>query len=113
MYLDDASLLCSIEPPNDVNSFCCQEDSGILFIAGKSYSSFISLFTPSISLFFSPISYFLIGEQPKIHTYYLPFLGSAPEWCCFLDNVTLELEKTKEKPVYQVSIHFYQFVITI
>lgn len=71
---DTSSLLCSIEPPNDINGFAAKEDSGILFIA---------------------------GDQPKIHTYYLPFMGPAPEWCCFLDNITLELEKTKEKPVYQ------------
>jgi ribosome biogenesis protein ENP2 len=39
-------------------------------------------------------------DQPKMDSYYVPYLGLAPKWCSFLDNITEELEErdvTREK----------------
>lgn len=38
----------------------------------------------------------LACEEAKIHTYYIPGLGAAPNWCSFLDNVTVRRKIEKE-----------------
>ncbi|XP_071438610.1 nucleolar protein 10 [Hetaerina americana] len=43
---------------------------------------------------------FIANEQPKILTYYIPSLGPAPKWCCFLDNLTEEMEENVSDVVY-------------
>jgi len=32
-------------------------------------------------------------DQPKMESYYVPALGTAPRWCSFLENITEELEE--------------------
>lgn len=36
---------------------------------------------------------FVAAEQPKILSFFIPSLGTAPKWCSFLDNLTEELEE--------------------
>lgn len=33
------------------------------------------------------------GEQSKVQSFYCPVLGTAPQWCSFLENITEELEE--------------------
>lgn len=33
--------------------------------------------------------------------YFVPGLGPAPKWCTFLENITEELEETKNYSVYE------------
>lgn len=63
----------SIEPGPDLNNMCLVPESGLIFIA---------------------------NEAPKIFTYYIPSLGTAPKWCAFLDNLTEELEESSTQTVY-------------
>ncbi|KAK7504031.1 hypothetical protein BaRGS_00004763 [Batillaria attramentaria] len=63
----------SIEPGPDLNNLCLVPESGLIFIA---------------------------NEAPKILTYYIPSLGTAPKWCAFLDNLTEELEESSTQTVY-------------
>lgn len=58
-------VLVAIEPDADVNHLCEIGSSGVLFAA---------------------------VEAPKVKTFYVPALGTAPKWCAFLDNFTEELE---------------------
>ena len=44
--------------------------------------------------------FFLANESPKIHTYFIPMLGTAPKWCSFLDNLTEELEENPVQELY-------------
>lgn len=39
--------------------------------------------------------FFLANEDSKILSYFIPSIGPAPKWCCFLDNITEELEESK------------------
>ncbi|XP_041358765.1 nucleolar protein 10-like isoform X2 [Gigantopelta aegis] len=63
----------AIEPGTDLNDLCQVPSSGLLFMA---------------------------NEAPKIMTYYIPSLGTAPRWCSFLDNLTEELEESSTLTVY-------------
>ncbi|XP_067679479.1 nucleolar protein 10-like [Haliotis asinina] len=63
----------AIEPGTDLNDFCQVPDSGLLFMA---------------------------NEAPKIYSFYIPSLGTAPRWCSFLDNLTEELEESSTPTVY-------------
>ena len=36
---------------------------------------------------------FVAAEQPKVLSFFIPSLGTAPKWCSFLDNLTEELEE--------------------
>ncbi|KAK7099871.1 nucleolar protein 10-like [Littorina saxatilis] len=63
----------SIQPETDLNSMCLVPESGLIFIA---------------------------NEAPKILTYYIPSLGTAPKWCAFLDTLTEELEESEHQSVY-------------
>lgn len=38
---------------------------------------------------------FVAAEQPKVLSYFIPALGTAPHWCSFLDNLAEELEEEK------------------
>ncbi|XP_076441334.1 nucleolar protein 10-like [Babylonia areolata] len=63
----------SIEPESDLNSLCVVPESGLVLMA---------------------------NEAPKILTYYVPSLGTAPKWCAFLDTLTEELEESEHQSVY-------------
>ena len=63
----------AIEPGTNLNDLCLLPDSGLLFMA---------------------------NEAPKVLTYYIPALGTAPKWCSFLDNLTEELEENSDTIVY-------------
>ncbi|VDI21869.1 ribosome biogenesis protein ENP2 [Mytilus galloprovincialis] len=63
----------AIEPGTDLNDLCVVPGSGLLFMA---------------------------TEAPKVLTYYIPSIGTAPKWCSFLDNLTEELEESSETQVY-------------
>ncbi|XP_048256625.1 nucleolar protein 10-like isoform X1 [Haliotis rufescens] len=70
----------AIEPGTDLNDFCQVPESGLMFMA---------------------------NEAPKLYTYYIPSLGTAPRWCSFLDNLTEELEESSTPSVYDD----YKFVM--
>lgn len=36
---------------------------------------------------------FIAAEQPKILSFFIPSMGTAPRWCSFLDNLAEELEE--------------------
>lgn len=59
---DTGANFCGIEPTADINDVCVMKNSGLLFVA---------------------------AEQPKMFSYYIPELGPAPDWCSFLDNLTV------------------------
>ncbi|KAJ8307863.1 hypothetical protein KUTeg_014586 [Tegillarca granosa] len=63
----------AIEPGTDLNDLCLIPESGLLFMA---------------------------NEAPKLLTYYIPAMGTAPRWCSFLDNLTEELEESSSAIVY-------------
>lgn len=63
----------AIEPGTSLNDLCLVPGSGLVFMA---------------------------NEAPKVLTYYLPALGTAPRWCSFLDNLTEELEENTAATVY-------------
>lgn len=63
----------AIEPGTDLNDLCLIPESGLLFLA---------------------------NEAPKLLTYYIPAMGTAPKWCSFLDNLTEELEESSSAIVY-------------
>ncbi|KAH9489633.1 Nucleolar protein 10, partial [Bulinus truncatus] len=65
--------LTAIEPGVNLNQLCLVQNSGLLFMA---------------------------NEAPKILTYFIPALGSAPRWCSSLDSMTEELEEKAESSVY-------------
>lgn len=50
--------------------------------------------------------FFMANEGVQMHTYYIPQLGPAPQWCSFLDNLTEEME---EKPADSVYLN-YRFI---
>ena len=39
-------------------------------------------------------------EKPQLSIHYIPQLGHAPRWASFLDNLTEELEESKEVGIY-------------
>ncbi len=59
----------AIEPGTGLNELCLLPGCGMMFIA---------------------------NEGPKILTYFMPSLGTAPKWCAFLDNITEELEEDSQ-----------------
>ncbi|KFM59426.1 Nucleolar protein 10, partial [Stegodyphus mimosarum] len=63
----------TIQAPAHLNDLCFVPDTGLLFLA---------------------------NEDKKILTYFIPSIGPAPQWCCFLDNITEELEESKQDAVY-------------
>ncbi|KAK3084770.1 hypothetical protein FSP39_018588 [Pinctada imbricata] len=72
-HRDTGKPYTAIEPGTNLNDLCLLPDSGLLFMG---------------------------NEAPKILTYYLPALGTAPKWCSFLDNLTEELEENNDQAVY-------------
>ncbi|KAL8582117.1 hypothetical protein ACOMHN_004037 [Nucella lapillus] len=72
-HRDTGKPYTSIHAESDLNSFCVVPESGLVFMA---------------------------NEGPKILTYYIPSLGTAPKWCAFLDTLTEELEETEHQSVY-------------
>lgn len=72
---DDGSLFTNIEPKAEINDIeICGDGSGMIF-------------APS--------------DQEKIGTYFVPALGHAPKWCTFLEQLTEELEETKQTTLYE------------
>ncbi|KAL5017663.1 hypothetical protein ScPMuIL_007252 [Solemya velum] len=63
----------AIEPGTNLNDLCSVPGSGLIFMG---------------------------NEAPKVLTYYIPALGTAPKWCSFLDNLTEELEENNSQSVY-------------
>lgn len=63
----------AVEPGTNLNDLCLVPGSGLMFMA---------------------------NEAPKVLTYYIPSLGTAPKWCSFLDNLTEELEENTAAMVY-------------
>lgn len=59
----------NIETPSFINDVCLVPRSGLFIFA---------------------------CEQSRLLSYFLPKLGPAPSWCSFLDNLTEELEETKQ-----------------
>jgi ribosome biogenesis protein ENP2 len=72
---DSGKLFTNIEPKNGINDIELPGDgNGLLFAA---------------------------QEQAKVGTYFIPQLGPAPKWCSFLENLTEELEESKNTSVYE------------
>ncbi len=55
-------IFANIEPGSDINDTCLIKDTGLVMMG---------------------------GEYSKIHIFYVPALGPAPDWCSFLDNLTV------------------------
>ncbi|CAI5760442.1 unnamed protein product [Candida verbasci] len=70
---DTGKPFASMEPTVDINDICHVPNSGMFFLA---------------------------NEGIPMHTYYIPNLGPAPQWCSFLDNVTEELEEKPSDSIY-------------
>lgn len=72
---NDGKLMTFIESGSDTlfNNLCHVPNSGLTFIA---------------------------NENTKVLAYYIPTLAPAPRWCSFLDNLTEELEESKQDTVY-------------
>lgn len=70
---DTGKAFTSIEPGTNLNDLCLLPKSGMIFMA---------------------------NEAPKVLSYYIPSLGTAPKWCSFLDNMTEELEENTADMVY-------------
>ena len=71
---DSGRLFTNIEPKTAVNSFEVCGDTGLVLVP---------------------------QEQKKIGTYFIPSLGNAPKWCAFLENLTEEMEESKETSAYE------------
>ena len=64
----------NIETKNDINDFETYGDSGMFFFA---------------------------CESAKMEIYFVPGIGHAPKWSSFLENITEELEETKNYSAYE------------
>lgn len=64
----------NIEPKHEINDFESFQDSGMFFFA---------------------------CESEKMEIYFVPGIGPAPKWASFLENITEELEETKNYSVYE------------
>ena len=42
----------------------------------------------------------MASEQPKLQIFYVPFLGPAPRWAAFIDNMTEELEEGRNQQTF-------------
>ncbi|KAF5104796.1 hypothetical protein DV451_000387 [Geotrichum candidum] len=69
----DGKPYTSIEPTVDINDIEYIPDSGMFLMA---------------------------NEGIPMHTYYVPSIGPAPQWCSFLDSITEELEEKPSSTVY-------------
>lgn len=69
----DGKPYTSIEPAVDINDIEYIPDSGMFLMANEGIS---------------------------MHTYYIPTIGPAPQWCSFLDSITEELEEKPSSTVY-------------
>ncbi|KAL3882105.1 hypothetical protein ACJMK2_028476 [Sinanodonta woodiana] len=70
---NDGKPFTAVEPGTNLNDLCMIPGSGVVFMA---------------------------NEAPKVLSYFIPALGTAPKWCSFLDNVTEELEESEHPTVY-------------
>eukprot|EP00931_Biecheleriopsis_adriatica_P041216 TRINITY_DN23588_c0_g1_i1.p1 TRINITY_DN23588_c0_g1~~TRINITY_DN23588_c0_g1_i1.p1 ORF type:complete len:540 (-),score=149.68 TRINITY_DN23588_c0_g1_i1:117-1736(-) len=52
-------------------------------------------FFPNTGLFFAA------NDNQRIGIFFVPSIGLAPSWCSFLDNITEELEESKQKTVFE------------
>lgn len=76
-------------------------NSGVMAASVESAHTINHLeFCPQSGLFFCA------NDQQRVGVFFVPALGLAPKWCSFLDNITEELEESKQKSVYED----YQFV---
>lgn len=64
----------NIETKHDINDFESYKDSGMFMFA---------------------------CESEKMELYFIPGIGPAPKWASFLENITEELEETKNYSVYE------------
>ncbi|OMH86373.1 Ribosome biogenesis protein enp2-like protein [Zancudomyces culisetae] len=64
----------AMEPSSDINDVCVNKNTGLIFVA---------------------------GEGVEMHTYFVPSLGPPPKWASFLENLTEELEESKQVNVYE------------
>lgn len=64
----------NIETKHDINDFIAYPDSGLFTFA---------------------------CESEKMEIYFVPGIGPAPRWASFLENITEELEETKNYSVYE------------
>lgn len=72
---DTGKLFTNIEPKTAINDVeVCSNETGLLFVP---------------------------QEQQRVGTYFLPSLGSAPKWCAFLENLTEEMEESKDTVLYE------------
>ena len=78
---DSGDAFTTVEAQGDINEFCTVkrrtgETSGLLLAA---------------------------GETERVMSFYVPRLGTAPNWCAFLDNLTEELEEkeAKDEEIYE------------
>lgn len=67
-------MVASIESPSVVNQITFYPNSGMIFAA---------------------------NDQPRMGVYFVPSIGLAPPWCSFLDNITEELEESKQKTIFE------------
>lgn len=70
---ENGKPFASMEPSVDINDVAYIPDSGMFFMA---------------------------NEGIQMHTYYIPNLGPAPNWCSFLDNLTEEMEEKPSDTIY-------------
>lgn len=65
---------------------------------------------PLTDMLLYPDSGLLIAatDSPRLRFYYLPFLGPAPRWCAFLDNVLEDMERQQARQ--EVVYDDYKFV---
>jgi ribosome biogenesis protein ENP2 len=72
---DSGKLFTNIEPKTAINDVeLCSSDTGLVFVP---------------------------QEQQRVGTFFLPSLGSAPKWCAFLENLTEEMEESKDTVLYE------------
>ncbi|CAE7565630.1 nol10 [Symbiodinium sp. CCMP2456] len=68
------SMKASVESQSVVNDVSFYPNSGLMFVA---------------------------NDHQRIGLFFIPSIGLAPSWCSFLDNITEELEESKQKTVFE------------
>mmetsp|Transcript_48655 Transcript_48655/g.114190 ORF Transcript_48655/g.114190 Transcript_48655/m.114190 type:complete len:527 (+) Transcript_48655:43-1623(+) len=68
------SMKASVESQSVVNDVSFYPNSGLMLVA---------------------------NDHQRIGIFFIPSIGLAPSWCSFLDNITEELEESKQKTVFE------------
>ncbi|GIX88005.1 nucleolar protein 10 [Caerostris extrusa] len=98
-FIENESLIASMD---EKYVKFWKQNSGELYTAVSSPDKLNDIcIVPNTGLFF------LANEEKKILSYFIPSIGPAPKWCCFLDNITEELEESQQDTVYDD----YKFVV--